>query len=287
MANNQYVAFYFYRCCKIDNNAFKTIDSSSDALPPAPASKPPSSSSFRETTDPSGVPHPGLATPVARAPCSFCTSNKGTSNNDCCARCLFCHSMGLRSRPGRTATELVAATKGLKCGVCRGFVCDTCLNVVIDKVKENRKSSLRHDPWCVEVQKYLESGTVPEKFVGHCCEWSIQKGAISKAATTAAEPRRYDGGLVLPEYGLVLDSPLNGDVDMHAFGNGDPQLEGVWHSLVPEATAIEAHKQDLVPDGADCSASESKIVSVTIPGLGVGDQQTVSLFLFPVCRIDF
>jgi hypothetical protein len=55
--------------------------------------------------------------------------------------------------------------------------------------------------------------------------------------------------LLAPQHGLLLDSPLNGDVDMHAFGNGDPQLKDLWQAAAPEATAIEAQQQcDLVPD---------------------------------------
>jgi hypothetical protein len=276
---NKNVLYICYRCCKIDDDAFKTVDSSS-ALPPAPTSLDPSiepSSSLRQvqttTGGPSGVPHPGFATPVARAACTFCTSK-----NDSCTRCMFCHSMGLRSRAGKTATELVASTRGLRCAVCRGFVCDTCLKVVINKVQEKRKRSLADDRWCSEVQECLQNGTVPEKFLGHCCEWALHKKKGAKAASSALEPRRYDGHLVLPQHGLLLDSPFNGDVDMHAFGNGDLQIKGVWHALVPEATAIQAHEENLVPDGTACSPGYTKIETVTIPGLGVGDEKTVSSF---------
>ena len=194
--------------------------------------------------------------------------------------------MGVRSRAGKTATELVAASKGLRCAVCRGFVCDTCLEAVIDKVEEKRKSSLVDDRWCSEVQDYLQIGKVPEIFVGHCCEWALKKKKGEKAASSAAKPRRYDGHLVLPEYGLLLDSPLNGDVDMHAFGNGDKQIKGVWHALVPEATATQAHEENLVPDGTACLQVNSKIESVTIPGLGPGDEKTVSSLSFSFLAFD-
>jgi hypothetical protein len=192
--------------------------------------------------------------------------------------------MGLRRRAGKTAPELVSACKGLRCARCRGFVCDTCLKVVIDKVNEKRMRSLADDRWCSEVQKYLLNGTVPEEFIGHCCEWALHKKEGLKAASSAAKPRRYDGHLVLPEYGLLLDSPLNGDVDMHAFGNGDEQIKGVWHALVPEATAILAHEENLVPDGTACCQSISKVETVTIPGLGEGDEKSVSSFCFSLSR---
>jgi hypothetical protein len=233
-----------------------------------------SSSSVRRTAEgPSGVPHPGLATPVARSSCSFCPPKNGY-----CSRCLLCHSMGLRSRPGKTAAELVSASKGVRCSICRGFVCDTCLKVVINKVNKN---SLLDDRWCLEVQEYLGSAIVPDKFIGHCCEWLLHKKEGAKVAEFAAAARKFDGHLVLPEYGLLLDSPLNGDVDMHAFGNGDPQIKGVWHALVPEDTAIKAHAENLVPDGTAClSSGDCKFVSVTIPGLGDGDEKTVSLLSF-------
>ena len=58
--------------------------------------------------------------------------------------------------------------------------------------------------------------------------------------------------LVVPEYGLLLDSPLHGDMDMHAFGNGDRALKGLWHLVMVEATAIRAEQYKLEPDGRDC-----------------------------------
>jgi hypothetical protein len=177
--------------------------------------------------------------------------------------------------------ELVAATKGLRCTDCRGFVCDACLQVVIEKVEEKRKRLPVDDRWYLEVQEYLQNGTVPKRFVGHCCEWAFHKKEGANAASSAAKPRRYDGHLVLPEYGLLLDSPFNGDVDMHAFGNGDREIKGVWHALVPEAsTAIQAHDENLVPDGTACLQGNSKIETVTVPGLGVGDEKTVSSLCF-------
>ena len=59
--------------------------------------------------------------------------------------------------------------------------------------------------------------------------------------------------LVVPEYGLLLDSPLHGDMDIHAFGNGDRALKGLWHLVMVEATAIRAEQYKLEPDGRDCS----------------------------------
>ena len=102
----------------------------------------------------------------------------------------------------------------------------------------------------------------------------------SQAASNAAQPRRFDGHLVIPEYGLLLDSPLNGDVDMHAFGNGDKDLKALWHSVVPETTAIKAEQCKLEPDGQDCSPGAVTIREVTIPGLGDGDEKKVSCSLF-------
>jgi hypothetical protein len=182
--------------------------------------------------------------------------------------------MGLRERKGKTAFELVASSKGLRCCKCHGFACHSCLTVVIDGVK--RKKSRLEDNWCVQVQAYLHSGVEPKQFIGHCCEWLQYKYAGPKPDDFAGEERRYDGHLVLPEYGLLLDSPLDGNVDMHAFGNGDPRMKGVWHALVPEGVAIEAQRQKLVPDGTACASGMTKIVEITIPGLRDDDKQTVS-----------
>ena len=149
--------------------------------------------------------------------------------------------------------------------------------MIISKV---RVESLLGDTWCAKVHHYIETGIPPPNFVGHCCEWQQQKKMASQASSNAALPRRFDGHLVLPEYGLLLDSPLHGDVDMHAFGNGDGELKGLWHSVVGEATAIKAEQCKLEPDGQDCSPGAVTIREVTIPGLGVGDQKKVSYSLF-------
>jgi hypothetical protein len=86
--------------------------------------------------------------------------------------------------------------------------------------------------------------------------------------------------LLAPQHGLLLDSPLNGDVDMHAFGNGDPQLKDLWQAAAPEATAIEAQQQcDLVPDERATSHGATKTFDVAIPGLG-GGRPKKSKFLF-------
>jgi hypothetical protein len=185
--------------------------------------------------------------------------------------------------------ELLASTKGLRCGLCQGFACITCLSTVLEEVTTQ---SVTTDRWCTQVQKYLTTGEEPKDFVGHCCEWNQQKKLVAKEADTASQPRRYDGHLLVPEYGILLDSPLNGDVDMHAMGKGDPELNGLWHAVVPEATAIEAERQNLIPDGTATNRGATKIVEVSIPGLGDGDQKKVSfslpshyfLFDFPVAH---
>ena len=108
----------------------------------------------------------------------------------------------------------------------------------------------------------------------------------SQATCNAAQPRCFDGHLVIPENGLLLDSPLNGDVDMHAFGNGDRELKGLWHLVVAQTTAIEAEQCKLEPDGRDYSTGADTIREVAIPGLGDGDEKKVSYSLF-LCLSSF
>ena len=97
----------------------------------------------------------GLAWSVVRGRCSFCVKLR---KEDCCATCLFCHSSGLRARKGKSSVELLRESKGLRCALCcRGLACDSCLQVIIVKV---RLESLVGDPcWCTRGYQCLATGT--------------------------------------------------------------------------------------------------------------------------------
>jgi hypothetical protein len=82
--------------------------------------------------------------------------------------------------------------------------------------------------------------------------------------------RRLDGYLHLPEYGLLLDPPLAGAVDVHAFGECEG-TRGIWHAVVPSSVSIEAEKVKLEPNGADakCRLEDKRAICVErIDGMG-------------------
>ena len=117
-----------------------------------------------------------------------------------------------------------ANSEGLICIECGNFACLSCVSQIFMKTK---KCTRKEDLWCQKVAVYLEQPTKqPPNFIGHCCEWKVQRKVID-AARKAEElhewsaPRRFNGYLHLPEYGLLLDPPLAGAVDVHAFGESE------------------------------------------------------------------
>ena len=175
--------------------------------------------------------------------------------------CLFCSIQTVekqRLKKGKKSyMDYEASSEGLKCVKCGGYACRLCLVEVINKFKPIHRT---HDRWCREVSKYLEGGSSIPFVGGHCCEWTIQKKLshveFSKRCHNVLLPRRFDGYLFLPEYGLLIDSPLNGSVDVHGFGESIKEgrynhVDGVWHALIPQNIAIELEKQNVMPNGED------------------------------------
>ena len=80
------------------------------------------------------------------------------------------------------------------------------------------------------------------------------------------EERRYDGFLFIPEYGLLIDSPLC-QVDILALGK-DPEhsLDALWHCVVNEDLSILAESKNVVPDGQSAKLSYAKTLTIKLQG---------------------
>lgn len=94
-------------------------------------------------------------------------------------------------------------------------------------------------------------------------------------------PRRHDGDLLFPEYGVMYKSAQGGEVDILACGaskllTGADNIPGLYHGCVSEQTAIDAEKAKLVPSGKDSDiVSEPLSRVVEVEGVVPGRPKTV------------
>jgi hypothetical protein len=76
-----------------------------------------------------------------------------------------------------------------------------------------------------------------ESFVGHCCLIKAQRKVVRSEEVSYSSSRTSIGGdLYLYEYNLLIDSPPNGDVDVHALG-AESTLNALWHCVVTDDRA--------------------------------------------------
>jgi hypothetical protein len=95
----------------------------------------------------------------------------------------------------------------------------------------------------------------------------------------------------------LIGSPLNGAIDVHAFGtSGNEQsnfkhlrkeylhLDGVWHALVPEEVSIQLEMENVVRNGENfkCIDEESFIREMSISSVHGSTKEKVSC-LIPIC----
>ena len=44
--------------------------------------------------------------------------------------------------------------------------------------------------------------------------------------------KKFDGGLFLAQLMLLIDSPMHGNIDIHGFGKGDPNISTLVHGVI-------------------------------------------------------
>ena len=105
----------------------------------------------------------------------------------------------------------------------------------------------------------LNSGFSQSNFIGHCCEWIVNQ-CTPKHHTL---PRRFDGYLVYPEYGIMICPNFSG-VDILALGkDSEHNLDEVWHAVIDEETSVQCEKLDIQPSGANakiCNIYSRKVI---------------------------
>lgn len=205
--------------------------------------------------------------------------------------CIFCSFNSIetqRKLEKRVFIDLTMNSMGLYCSVCGSFSCKTCL----DKVIANIPNKLQlHDSWCSYVSAYLMSSTSPPPdFVGSCCELKLQAKASALSSNQRAselqESTRYDGCLYLPEFSLLIDSPIGngGPVDIHGFAKENQLRDGVMHCVLSHETSRIMHSRNIVANGAGANwrfHHELPLLEITIRLPYEQSPMTVSsMFLF-------
>ena len=147
---------------------------------------------------------------------------------------------------------------GLFCGICSSFTCNYCLKKILEKIPKRLATA---DPWSIHVSLHLQQVSQPlrssDVFTGHCCElrqW--KKSRKCRKSSTPTGELLLDGSLYLPEYNLLLNSPLGdtGPVDIHGLGE-DSNLSAVIHCVINPAVAEKLYLENIIPDGSGASFS--------------------------------
>ena len=163
--------------------------------------------------------------------------------------CVFCDKKSWQKRGGENICLYKDTTSsGLYCSLCGSFSCKLCLNKIVQSISKTNKSP--NDRWFYEVKSYLRhEDKVAFGFIGHCCEIKkVSKTSLPKESTFNI-PRRFDGYFHIPSAGLLLDSPKQNEIDMHAIGGSDTGLTPLKHGVVNENTAIQCHYENIKPNG--------------------------------------
>jgi hypothetical protein len=124
------------------------------------------------------------------------------------------------------------------------------------------KSCLLKDEWCRLVNSYLQDGVYPDDFVGHCCELSEKRCKLGVDNTSPIKATRFDGHLYLPQFSILIDSPMD-CVDLHALG-GNNLVEAVWHCVVSDKAAERFAKDQVQPNGENAHIDDGGIVVIEV-----------------------
>ena len=92
----------------------------------------------------------------------------------------------------------------------------------------------------------MKTSVQDENFAGHCCEWKLKMKAMKMKAkmkqgndsndlsSTTAMDHGFSGLLHVYEFGVLMDSPLDGVTDLHGFARDDSGLPSTWHGCFVE-----------------------------------------------------
>ena len=97
----------------------------------------------------------------------------------------------------------------------------------------------------------------------------------------------YDGCLFLPEYNLLIDTPLDGVVEVHGLGAMNSNTHAaVWHSVVPVEVAVECDAKKIKACGLGKNIhSHHCLIEMEVPSLLGPDKQKLQVELICVHQI--
>jgi hypothetical protein len=192
-------------------------------------------------------------------------------------KCVMCSPTTIErqiSNKGKVFQNLTQAQIGLQCDVCSQHACHTCLEKILSLVPVGFAAT---DPWCSYVRAFLNSSSSNFQqehgyFTGHCCELR-EAGKFQKKKSEVKKDgnMKLDGSLFLPEFNLLINSPIGdgGPIDVHGMGK-DKFLPGEVHCVINPVLARQLFKHNITPDGSAASYStmgknENYSITISLP----------------------
>ena len=146
----------------------------------------------------------------------------------------------------------IDSNNGVICNQCHRFTCSSCLAKIVGAIPASH-----HDLWCKKVLGYLgNSSLLSTSFLGHCCELKVERKIVKDEEigkmksysdlSNKLEGRKLsDGDLIIPEFGLLLQTSFT-SVDVHALApDQSTQHSGAWHSTITVEQALEFEEMKL------------------------------------------
>ena len=181
-------------------------------------------------------------------------------------KCIFCSASSIEAAVlrrkmsvKRNYDDFTTSDNGLSCTNCNHFACSLCLSNVTTCIGKKLGQT---DAWYMQVVKFLQDGTIPTNFIGHCCEYDML--GKQKPTTDMATATKFDGHMFFPEFGLLIDSPFT-CVDIHGLGAIADYTPGAWHCVLSHMTSVLCKKNDTCPSPWDLSAMTKELIRIKLP----------------------
>jgi hypothetical protein len=208
--------------------------------------------------------------------------------------CNFCsyRSIATRLRNAADADSVLSnpmpSPTGLHCSYpdCSGYACSNCLPKIVRCFSKETQAS---DQWCVDVNRFIETGFANPQFIGNCCEWKAERARLLEESRLSRTPTKFDGFLYLPEFKLLIDSPF-GCIDVHGLGRSagkglrgkHDELPAAWHCVISHEAAARYHSEGLRPVSSVGFIQERIFHQVSIP-LPYSQHSTKKVSQFHFC----
>ena len=208
--------------------------------------------------------------------CVFCGVNSKQQRKDPKTITTYVGGCGLTRKLSKCNTPLLTH---ITCCKCKSVACITCIKSLCSLMET--KGDHINDKWYSDVMEVLSSGTNDANIVGHCCEIknNIKKESAKFNDETAFKSVLYDGYMHLPQIHTLIDSPINGFVDIHGLGKENTSsVPGLIHGIIGKKCARACHRLGVVPDGTSCKMGEDVVKFLEFEDI-FGDKQRVTCLI--------